>query len=637
LAWYPRREAHTDPSAMHRVRLADSASSSVVAAAAGKYDKLRRIVVQARGVADSAGARVEVRDGDIVVADESLTLTDGRAAATLTLPMPAIGAPRPNLSVNIAGAHTADLDLPDADGLRARELTEAELHFHPSVFASDDFPGCDFEESRRVESLIGPYTIETQFYDAQYAIAEKATEPGRYGAIVTIRAEGGATYTRYRTLFRSPDTPSWIEEFVRHVPASIGLPPEYGIPEDAHRVHASAIGRHIKYALRDSFYDNDGIAPLLAGLYETTEPSRPSDASNDLVAMDRQWWVGLKRRLYNTAEAFPDPVARPERVDGPAAPVIREGSAEAAGMTADAAANIDAVCREWAGDSDEGFAVLVARHGVIVLHDAYGERDGRPMSVNHPSWMASITKLLGGTLMMMLVDQGLVDLDATMDTYLPAFRDIDVQTPMTVRHLYTHTNGLWGHWGDELHDFEEVISEYYPYLEIGVRHGYNGAGCALAGKIIESVSGEGLPQFYAKHLLDPLGISVTAATDMSWQTRSMPMDMARIGQMLLNKGQYGDLRFFRPETFEKMLPVSLVPLLGPETEIEWGIGATWFKDPGLGEGTFAHGAASAATLRIDPENDMVIVMTRNAGGENFGEYHPKFLAAIVDGIVDSAD
>ncbi|MBT7100604.1 hypothetical protein HN937_24735, partial [Candidatus Poribacteria bacterium] len=158
LAWYPRREAHTDPSAMHRVRLADSASSSVVAAAAGKYDKLRRIVVQARGVADSAGARVEVRDGDIVVADESLTLTDGRAAATLTLPMPAIGAPRPNLSVNIAGAHTADLDLPDADGLRARELTEAELHFHPSVFASDDFPGCDFEESRRVESLIGPYT-----------------------------------------------------------------------------------------------------------------------------------------------------------------------------------------------------------------------------------------------------------------------------------------------------------------------------------------------------------------------------------------------------------------------------------------------------------------------------------------------
>ena len=76
-----------------------------------------------------------------------------------------------------------------------------------------------------------------------------------------------------------------------------------------------------------------------------------------------------------------------------------------------------------------------------------------------------------------------LDLDATMDTYLPAFRDIDVQTPMTVRHLYTHTNGLWGHWGDELHDFEEVISEYYPYLEIGVRHGYNGARYFLA-KII---------------------------------------------------------------------------------------------------------------------------------------------------------
>jgi CubicO group peptidase (beta-lactamase class C family) len=188
-----------------------------------------------------------------------------------------------------------------------------------------------------------------------------------------------------------------------------------------------------------------------------------------------------------------------------------------------------------------------------------------------------------------------------------------------------------------LHDFEEVIAEHYPHLEIGVRHAYNGAGYALGGKIIEAVSGEGLPQFYAKHLLEPLGCSGTAATDMSWQTRSIPMDMARIGQMLLNKGQYGDLQFFRPETLEKMLPVSLKPLLGEATEIEWGIGATWFKDPGLGEGTFAHGAASAATLRIDPEHDMVIVMTRNAAGKNFGEYHPKFLEAIVDGILDSAE
>jgi hypothetical protein len=30
--------------------------------------------------------------------------------------------------------------------------------------------------------------------------------------------------------------------------------------------------------------------------------------------------------------------------------------------------------------------------------------------------------------------------------------------PLTIRHLYTHTNGLWDHWGDELSDFEEVVA-----------------------------------------------------------------------------------------------------------------------------------------------------------------------------------
>lgn len=48
LAWYPSRQAHADASAMQRVRLSDAPSSPVTAAAAAKYDDLRRIVVQAR-------------------------------------------------------------------------------------------------------------------------------------------------------------------------------------------------------------------------------------------------------------------------------------------------------------------------------------------------------------------------------------------------------------------------------------------------------------------------------------------------------------------------------------------------------------------------------------------------------------
>jgi len=110
------------------------------------------------------------------------------------------------------------------------------------------------------------------------------------------------------------------------------------------------------------------------------------------------------------------------------------------------------------------------------------------------------------------------------------------------------------------------------------------------------------------------------------------MVIAKIGQMLLNKGKYGNMQFFSEETFAKMLPSKLTDVLGPDTNIERGIGVTWFDGEGLGKGTFGHGAASSATLRIDPINDLVIVMTRNTAGTNFGKYHPQFMKAIVDGI-----
>jgi CubicO group peptidase (beta-lactamase class C family) len=110
--------------------------------------------------------------------------------------------------------------------------------------------------------------------------------------------------------------------------------------------------------------------------------------------------------------------------------------------------------------------------------------------------------------------------------------------------------------------------------------------------------------------------------------------MAKVAQMLLNKGAYGDMRFMRPETFEQMLPRVLTDILGPGATIAYGIGTLPFPYDGLGEGTFGHTAASVATLRIDPEHDLVISMTRNSAGRNFVKYHAQFLEAIVEGLAD---
>ena len=141
--------------------------------------------------------------------------------------------------------------------------------------------------------------------------------------------------------------------------------------------------------------------------------------------------------------------------------------------------------------------------------------------------------------------------------------------------------------------------------------------------MIEALTGEAIPMFYKRRLLDPLGCTNTHVSDTSGGATSVPADIARIAQMLLNRGAYGDLRFFSEETFAKMLPAKQV--LSTGQEVEWGIGATWHRKEGLGESTFGHGAASAATLRIDPENELIVVMTRNSAGTHFSDFHPQFL------------
>jgi CubicO group peptidase (beta-lactamase class C family) len=146
------------------------------------------------------------------------------------------------------------------------------------------------------------------------------------------------------------------------------------------------------------------------------------------------------------------------------------------------------------------------------------------------------------------------------------------------------------------------------------------------------VSGEALYDFYRNHLLGPLGCTNTMVHGTSWDSQSIPMDIAKFGQMLLNKGAYGDKRFFKESTFNQMLPERLTKVLGPDTAVEWGIGMTYFNGEGLGKGTFGHGAASSATLRVDPEDDLVVAMTRNSAGKNFGEYHAKFLKCVADAI-----
>ena len=410
------------------------------------------------------------------------------------------------------------------------------------------------------------------------------------------------------------------------------LPYALGLDEKVVDEHSEEMGSYLWGRIQS---DRDGgNAVMLAGLREAKGKSIPADELYEWCSnQDRQWWVGFKRKTFGLDKIYEKPFECPRKVEGLSAPVVREGALAEAGMKPDAAEKIDAACREWAADSDQEFTVCVVRHGVIVLNKGYGMRDGKPMTADARSWMASITKIMSASLMMQFIDQGFVGQEDTVEQFLPQFRGIKVKRPLTVRHLFTHTNGLeWVSGWDTDHDLEEKVAESYPLLNVGEDYRYNGIGFAIGGKIMEVISGEALPTLYKRHLLRPLGCTNTRVMDTAGSAMSTPLDMARIGQMLLNKGSYGDMRFFSEETFAKMLPQRLTPLIGRETAREYGMGCVWYKDSGLGDGVFGHGAASSAVLRICPELDMVIVVCRNRGGTNQDKYQSRFFRTVTEGI-----
>jgi CubicO group peptidase (beta-lactamase class C family) len=188
-----------------------------------------------------------------------------------------------------------------------------------------------------------------------------------------------------------------------------------------------------------------------------------------------------------------------------------------------------------------------------------------------------------------------------------------------------------------MNDLEEVVAGYYPNLDVGERWEYNGTGVSLGARIIELMSNELLAKFYRNHLLDPLGCANTDVMGTYGDAFSVPLDMAKIGQMLLNKGAYGDMRFFSEETCEKMMPRKLPDLPGSMAGLEYGVGTSRYDETvalGLGDDSFGHGAASSAIFLVDPTNKLIIVMTRNTAGKEFDKYKEPFITAVLDSVAE---
>lgn len=130
--------------------------------------------------------------------------------------------------------------------------------------------------------------------------------------------------------------------------------------------------------------------------------------------------------------------------------------------------------------------------------------------------VGSTTKTFTGTTVMRLVEAGKLDLDAPVQRYLPDFRTADpsVAPRVTLRQLLNHTAGWLG---DDVQDFgpgDDAAAKFAAGLvrdpqltPPGTQFGYNNAAVALAGRVIEAVTGVTYEVAVRALLLDPLGLA----------------------------------------------------------------------------------------------------------------------------------
>lgn len=130
----------------------------------------------------------------------------------------------------------------------------------------------------------------------------------------------------------------------------------------------------------------------------------------------------------------------------------------------------------------------------------------------------SISKTFTGTLMMMLAEEGKVDLDAPVRKYIKnlKLRDANVAKRVTVRHLLTHTGGWvgdyfndFGNGDDALDRMVKDIAKLPQVQPLGMIWSYNNTGFNIASRVIEIITKKPYEQAAQEMLLDPLGLKMS--------------------------------------------------------------------------------------------------------------------------------
>ncbi len=260
-----------------------------------------------------------------------------------------------------------------------------------------------------------------------------------------------------------------------------------------------------------------------------------------------------------------------------------------------------------------GATISVVKDGALLLAKGYGYADVEKRLPVDPEQTlfrpGSTSKLFTWTAVMQLVEQGKLDLDADVNTYLKDFKlPQTYPEPVTLRNLLTHTAGLEdGGLGYLIARSEKDLAPLGDFLELhmpariraptkdfasGVNASYSNWGTALAGHIVATVSGMEFDEYIERHIYQPLGMNSSSFREplppglrerMSQGYRfkngqfekhdfefihnfgpagsmsTTATDMAKFMLAHLNNGLLGEARILKPETAQLMHSRTLSP------------------------------------------------------------------------------
>ena len=237
-----------------------------------------------------------------------------------------------------------------------------------------------------------------------------------------------------------------------------------------------------------------------------------------------------------------------------------------------------------------GAVTLVASKDKVLSLEAVGYADvaaKKPMRTDCLFWIASMTKPMTATALMMLVDEGKLKLDDPVEKYLPEFtgqmvvveQDADhvllkkPSHPITIKNVLSHTSGL------PFAPRVEPKIDMFPLRESAViyaltplrtqpdtKYQYSNAGINIAGRLIELLGGMPYEEFMEKRLFGPLGMKDTTF----WPTEQQLGRLAKSYKPNADKTDLAETaitQFTYPLTDRKRAPCPAGGLFSTATDV----------------------------------------------------------------------